>query len=196
MRLQKLLFSHGTILAAAAAAAVLTLAFNAAVPGQLSGHLPGQLWEISGDIPVAADYDGDGRQDAAIYRPSNGTWYLQLRRISAMGDVEYQPKSVIFGHVEDRPVPGDYDGDGRADITFWRPSTGTWHHLSSKTGAYVLVPFGMPGDKPVTGDYDGDGKNDRAVFRPATGAWYLFNSSTGLSVRQPGTEGAVAVSSP
>jgi hypothetical protein len=30
----------------------------------------------SGDIPVPGDYDGDGRTDAAIYHPADGTWHL------------------------------------------------------------------------------------------------------------------------
>jgi hypothetical protein len=67
-----------------------------------------------------------------------------------------------------RIVPGDFDADGRSDITLFRPSDRTWRTVLSSGGLTVTV-WGEPTDVPVQGDFDGDGRSDRAMFRPTDG---------------------------
>jgi len=99
---------------------------------------------------VAADYDGDGKTDLAVFRPSNGTWYLRFStsNFSYAGYAAYP-----WGLSADQPVAGDFDGDGRADIAVWRPSNGTWYFLFSASGyslsGWKSVQWGLPGDKPL-----------------------------------------------
>jgi hypothetical protein len=45
----------------------------------------------------------------------------------------------------DRPVPGDYDDDGRTDLAIYRESSGEWFIFQSFTGAPRTVPWGAPG---------------------------------------------------
>ena len=93
----------------------------------------------------------------------------------------YPPGTVKFqwGTLGDIPVPGDYDRDGHADLTVWRPSTGVWYILTSRSGytTAVGIQFGQLGDVPLAADFNGDGWLDLAVFRPSTGVWY-FNTTT------------------
>jgi len=84
----------------------------------------------------------------------------------------------------------DYDGDGRADYSVFRLSTGTFYINRSSNNSFFTAQFGISTDVQVPGDYDGDGRADIAVWRPSNGVFYVLKSSDGaVQYYQFGTEG-------
>jgi hypothetical protein len=106
-----------------------------------SGSVTSRSFGQAGDIAVTGDYDGDGRENIAVFRPSTGVWYLASQQ-SGGG---FQARA--FGQAGDIPVPADYDGDGRTDIGVYR--SGAWYLLLLGSETLRTEQWGLADDKPV-----------------------------------------------
>ncbi|MFO1020364.1 MAG: VCBS repeat-containing protein [Planctomycetales bacterium] len=116
------------------------------------------------DIPLAGDWNGDGKTDIGVVPEWN--LFLDLngnRKWDNATDVFF-----TFGNPSDKPITGDWDGDGKTDIgtfrngTFFLDLNGSrkWEGASD-----VSFAFGIANDIPIAGDWNGDGKTDVGTFR-------------------------------
>ncbi|MBV9242805.1 MAG: VCBS repeat-containing protein [Acidobacteria bacterium] len=148
---------------------------------------------LSGDDPtVVGDYDGDGKADLAVFRPVANPpdttpgaefWFEPLA-----GPNANKQFLVPWGIASDFPVPGDYNGDGKADFAVARDNGGAIT-IWVKYGDGTATPnaggqtdrWGLDTDYYVPGDYDGDGKTDDAIVRDngTNLEWWVRWSSDG-----------------
>ncbi|MBA3599837.1 MAG: VCBS repeat-containing protein [Acidobacteria bacterium] len=146
-------------------------------------------WGTSGDQAVRGDFDGDGRQDAAVFRPSNAIWYVLQ---SSNGQSLYQS----WGLAADRLVPADYDGDGKTDFAVFRPSNNIWYILNSASGTATYRQWGANADALTPGDYNGDGKTEVSTYRASEQNWHVPQCADNRqTVIKFGASGDVAVPS-
>ena len=108
---------------------------------------------------------------------SGGTMSAPAKEVSGMPPAIAAPKpapdpspnpSVQPNH-QYRINSGDFDGDGRADVTIYRPEDGggTSSNQAPTSAPGCAYQWGTSTDIPVAGDYDGDGRSDIAVWRPS-----------------------------
>jgi subtilisin-like proprotein convertase family protein len=113
------------------------------------------------ELPLSR-FNGMAAQNA------NGTWKLRVQDHFPVDTGAVQCWSLNINQGTLPAVGNDFDGNGAANLTVYRPNSGQWF-----INGLGVTSFGLAGDIPVPGDYDGNGLTDFAVYRPSTGTWYV-----------------------
>jgi hypothetical protein len=122
-------------------------------------------WGMANDIPVPADYFGEGCSDIAIWRPADGTYWI-------LDNPSGSVTIANWGLPGDVPVRGDFDGDDKADLAIYRGGeqggVNQFWILNSSDGSVRVDSIGFEvwdivWTSPFVADYDGDGKTDIGI---------------------------------
>lgn len=161
---------------------------------------------IAGDVPLAGDWNNDGKDEIGVFRPKNNKFYLDTNgdfKFTTGVDQLFGP----FGITGDQPLVGDWNGDGKDEIGVFRPRNQKFYLDVNGDGLFRATadrdfgPFGAAGDQPLVGDWNSDGKDETGVYRPANRRFYLdvngdgaFSTTRGDVAQGPfGPAGATAV---
>ncbi len=189
-----------------------TFRFHVWKGGSMS-YSGGGGWYTSGHFPlsnvgarfVAGDFNGDGRDDLAMFYGSGSSASVYVWRSTGSSFVYAGiwwsvSSGYALANVGDRMVAGDFNGDGKDDIaTAYQYADGTFrYHVWLSTGSSLTYQgasgwyhsgsfnLGHVGARLVAGDFNGDHRADLAMFYATgtTGAEifrWLSNGSSFLS---------------
>ncbi len=116
--------------------------------------------------------NGNGQVNYAVVANTSST--QRTATVTVGGQIHTVTQAGITTTITRRPF--DFDGDGKTDISIFRPSAGEWYYIRSGNAVVNGARFGSSTDKPIPADYTGDGKTDLAFFRPASGQWFILRS--------------------
>lgn len=127
-----------------------------------------------GDLPIAGDWDGNGKDEIGVFRPRNNLFYLDLNGNGVWDGIGVDRRLGPFGIAGDLPLVGDWGGDGDDEVGVFRPRNQLFYLDLNGNGAWDgraidrrQGPFVADGDMPgIAGDWDGDGKDEIGVLRP------------------------------
>jgi hypothetical protein len=161
----------------------------------------------AGDIPVVGDFEGDGKDDLALYGDHNGLYDFEIFTAASNfnpADMEtVSNNGYSFGGPGSVPVVGDFFGDGKDDPAVFGPEytstgaldgkydfaaldSGSFNSAGQYTRSLTVTGLGQAGDIPIVGNYEsnGDGKDDLALYGDHDGQ-YNFQVLTASSGYNP-----------
>ena len=137
-------------------------------------------------VPVAGDWDGNGKIRIGTFDAATGTWYLDVNGNGHWDGCKVDRCIQNFGSAEDVPVIRS-NGNNRSGIGVFRAGNGSWKFDVNGNNAYdgcqidnCYADFGSAGSVAVIGDWDGNGKDNIGYFSPESGFWRIDSNGNGV----------------
>ncbi|WP_408605339.1 SpvB/TcaC N-terminal domain-containing protein, partial [Leptospira alstonii] len=168
----------------------------------------------------AGDYDGNGLSDSVLFDEPTGQWTLMLNKGGSFEFLRFAKKfqnvfrndyipdsNLDSSSTNDSTKPGkdhdkvnflvgDYNGDGRTDISLYDSRSGKWfvgenHRNENKTDpiyfkmqwklykVFTAPEEALFGHDRFSGDFNGDGFSDFLIFDRSNGEWTLGETGDG-----------------
>jgi hypothetical protein len=158
------------------------------------GDMPGELGAEIAQIPLGSTITlgGSGWMATGIVQTDTvltNSQFTMLRQglltVNTFTAAHPEGYTTTNIHTQGINTGSDFEGDGGADLTVFRPSELAWYMKLSSNNQTESVIFGHVNDKLVVGDYDSDRKADIATYRPddpdypGQGVWKILRSSDG-----------------
>ncbi len=107
----------------------------------------------------------------ACFRPTDGFVYQRFSNTPGFAD-----NSFFYGQAGDRPIAGDWDGDGVDTVGIFRNGVFFLKNNNAPGFADLSFAYGSPGDIPLAGDWDGNGVDTIGVYH--NGTFFLRNANS------------------
>ena len=98
---------------------------------------------------IAGDWDGDGMTRPVSSARAMARLYLK-NRTTGFADIQ-----INYGLAGDKPVTGDWDGDGDDTIGIYRNGGFYLRNANTIGFADLVFALGVNGDLPIAGNWDG-----------------------------------------
>ncbi|MCP2329108.1 N-acetyl-anhydromuramyl-L-alanine amidase AmpD [Hamadaea flava] len=148
------------------------------------------FFALTGEIPAAADVNGDGKDDIITFTRGPGATladvYVALSTGTSFGaSAKWHD---LFAVGSEQPRVGDVNGDGKADIVSFTCDSNADAYVALSNGTSFVGTglkwsdyFCLGGEFPFLGDYNGDGKADAITFTKGSTNDVWVGLSTGTS---------------